>query len=112
MGTTPYYGIEADLMSIQELIARKNELAARLGPRLRPDGFSEFSQLIESADEVRCTEPDKAERLRRCAEKMHPRVERAVEVALSLREQIRQKLLEFGGEAMDRYDEALRELAK
>ncbi|HTW66795.1 MAG TPA: hypothetical protein VME17_19380 [Bryobacteraceae bacterium] len=41
-----------------------------------------------------------------------PQVERAVENAISIRDQIRAKMLKIADEVMDEYDEALRELAK
>jgi predicted transglutaminase-like cysteine proteinase len=98
--------------SYQELAQKKEELAARLGPILRPDGFAEFSQLVEKACELRDTDRANAERLYRRAAEMLPQVERSVENALCIRDQIKAKMLKIANEVMDEYDEALRELAK
>jgi len=100
------------MSTLQELTAKRDLLAERLGPILRPDGFTEFSQLIGRANEVSSTDPEKAEELRRRAEEMEGQVERATKAALALRDQIRAKLLEFADEGMDRYDNALKELSK
>jgi hypothetical protein len=99
------------MISLQELTAKRERLATLLGP-LRPDGFAEFSQLIENANKVCSTDPDEAEKLRRRAEKIEAQVESSAKTALALREQVRSKLLQFAEEGMDRYDKALEELSK
>jgi hypothetical protein len=100
------------MISYQELAQKKEELAARLGPRLHADGFAEFSQYIERACALRDSDEADSQRLLRKAEAMLPQVERSVEDILSTREQIKAKMLKIAGEVMDEYDEALRELAK
>jgi hypothetical protein len=99
-------------MSCQELTRKKEELAARLGPRLRADGFAEFSQLVDKACAIESTDDTNSMRLVRRAEEMLPQVERSVENILSIRDQIEAKMLQFADEGMDRYDQALKELAK
>ena len=99
-------------VSYQELAQKKEELAARLGPRLRPDGFDEFSQYIEKACALRDSDEADSQRLLRKAEAMLPHVERSVENILSIREQINAKMLKFADECMDEYSEALKELSK
>jgi hypothetical protein len=98
--------------SCQELARKKEELATRLGPRLRGDGFAEFSQLVEKACALQDTDEANSQRLSKRAAEMLPQVERSVENILSMRAQIRAKMLKFAEEGMDRYDEALKELAK
>ena len=100
------------MISLQELTAKRDRLATLLGPILRPDRFTEFSQLIERANEVCTTDPDKAEKLRLRAEEMEAQVEHFANVALAQRDQIKAKLLQFAEEGMDRYDQALKELSK
>jgi predicted transglutaminase-like cysteine proteinase len=100
------------IASYQELARKKEELAARLGPTLRPDGFAEFSQLVEKACELRDTDRSNAERLYRRAEEMLPQVEKSVESALSLRDQIKTILMAHADEAMVQYHDALKELSK
>jgi hypothetical protein len=99
-------------LSCEELARRKEDLAARLGPNLRPDGFTEFSQLVETACTLRDSDAANSRRLLQRAEEMLPQVERSVENILSTREQIKAKMLKIASEVMDEYDEALRELAK
>jgi hypothetical protein len=99
-------------LSCEELARRKEDLAARLGPNLRPDGFTEFSQLVEKACALRDSDAANSRSLLQRAEEMLPQVERSVGYILSLREQIKAKMLKIAGEVMDEYDEALRELAK
>ena len=99
------------MISLQELTTKRERLATLLGG-LRPDGFAEFSQLIESANEVCSTDPDKAEGLRRRAEKMEAQVESSAKTALALRDQIRAKMLQFAEEGMDRYDKTFKELSR
>jgi predicted transglutaminase-like cysteine proteinase len=98
--------------SCQELARKKEELATRLGPRLHPDGFAEFSQLVEKACALQDTDAANSQRLSRRATEMLPQVERSVENILSIRDQINAKMLKIADEVMDEYDEALRELAK
>lgn len=100
------------MISLQELTAKRDQLAALRGPILRPDGFTEFSQLIGRANEVCSTDPEKAEELRRRAEEMERQVERSAKAALALRDRIRAKMLQLAEEGMGRYDKALKELAK
>jgi predicted transglutaminase-like cysteine proteinase len=99
-------------VSCQELARKKEELATRLGPRLHPDGFAEFSQLVDKACTLQDTDQANSLRLVQKAAEMLPQVERSVENALSIRDQIRAKMLEYAEEGMDRYTEALKELAK
>ena len=96
----------------QELAQKRQELEARLGPRLRPDGFAEFSQLVEKACEQRAIDSSNAERLIKRAQEMLPQVEKSVEGILSLRDQIKAKMMAHAHEGMDQYSEALRELSK
>jgi len=98
--------------SCQELMRKKEELANRLGPRLRADGFAEFSQLVDKACALQDTDEANSQRLSRRAAEMLPQVERSVENILSIRAQIKAKMLKIADEVMDEYDEALRELAK
>jgi predicted NAD-dependent protein-ADP-ribosyltransferase YbiA (DUF1768 family) len=100
------------MASYQELARKKEELATRLGPRLRPDGFAEFSQLVEKACELSGTDYSNAQRLFQRAEEMLPQVEKSVERILSLRDQIKAKMMEHADEAMDQYRDALKELSK
>jgi hypothetical protein len=100
------------MISYQELAQKKEELAARLGPRLRPDGFAEFSQYIDKACALRGKDEADSQRLLRKAEAMLPQVETSVEQALALRDQIKTKMLGFADEGMDQYSEALKELSK
>jgi len=53
------------MISYQELAQKKEELAARLGPRLRPDGFAEFSQYIDKACALRGKDEADSQRLLR-----------------------------------------------
>lgn len=99
-------------VSCQELARKKQEWATRLGPRLHPDGFTEFSQFVDNACELHNIDEANSHRLAQKAAEMLPQVERAVENALLIREQIKAKMLKFADEGMDRYDEALKELAK
>ncbi len=99
-------------VSCQELARKKEEWATRLGPRLHPDGFAEFSQFVDKACALQNTDEANSHRLAHKAAEMLPQVERSVENALSIRDQIRAKMLEFAEEGMDRYEEALKELAK
>ena len=99
-------------MSCQELARKKEELATRLGPRLHPDGFAEFSQYVDKACTLQNTDEANSRRLVQEATEMLPRVERAVEDALSLRDQIRAKMLEHAREGMQEYHDALKELSK
>jgi hypothetical protein len=96
----------------QKLARKKEELSARLGPGLRADGFAEFSQLVERACALQDTDEANSQRLSRKAAELLPQVERSVENILSIRDQIKAKTLKFADEGMDRYDEALKELAK
>jgi len=100
------------MISLQELTSKKDELAGRLGPNLRAVEFPEFAQLVGRANEVSSSDPEKAEALRRRAEEMLPQVVRSVDNVLSIRDQIKAKMLRFGDEGMDQYNEALRELSK
>jgi hypothetical protein len=100
------------MISLQELTLKRDELSARLGPTLRAAEFPEFAQLVGSANEICSTDPVRAEKLRRRAEEMLPHVERSVENILSIRDQIKAKMLQFSEEGMDRYNEALKELSK
>ena len=87
-------------------------MATQLGPRLRADGFAEFSQLVEEACALRDSDAANSRRLLKRAEEMLPQVERSVQNILSLREQIRAKMLKFADEGMEKYSEALKELSK
>ena len=100
------------MATCDELARKRDELATRLGPRLRADGFAEFSQLVEKACALQSTDEADSQRLSRRAAEMLPQVERAVDNILSKRDQIRAKMLEYAEEGMDRYAEALKELAK
>jgi hypothetical protein len=100
------------MISFQELAQKKEELAARLGPRLHADGFAEFSQYIERACALRDRDEADSQRLLRKAEAMLPQVERSVENILCIREQIKAKMLKYADEGMDQYSEALKELSK
>ena len=100
------------ILSCQELARRKEEMAARLGPRLHPDGFAEFSQLVDNAFALQNIGEANSHRLAQRAVELLPQVERAVENTISIRDQIRAKMLKIADEVMDEYDEALRELAK
>ena len=99
-------------LSCEELARRKEDLAARLGPGLRADDFTEFSQLVEKACALRDSDAADSRKLLQRAEEMLPQVERSVENILSTREQIRAKMLKFADECMDQYSEALKELSK
>jgi hypothetical protein len=99
-------------LSCEELARRKEELATRLGPGLRAAGFTEFSQLVEEACSLRDNDATNSRRLLRQAEEMLPQVERSVENVLSIREQIKAKMLKFADEGMDQYSEALKELSR
>lgn len=70
------------MISLQELTAKRDRLDSLLGPFLRPDGFAEFSQLIENANKACSTDPDRAEKLRSRAEQMEAQVERSAQAAL------------------------------
>jgi predicted transglutaminase-like cysteine proteinase len=99
-------------VSCQELARKKEELATRLGPRLHPDGFAEFSQLVDKACALHKTDKAHSHRLAQKAAEMLPQVERSVENAISIRDQIRAKMLEYAREGMQEYHEALKELSK
>lgn len=99
-------------LSCQELARKKDELATRLGPRIRPDGFTEFCQFVEKACALEAIDQAESQRLLARAEQMRPQVEKSVETALSLRDQIKAKMLEYAEEGMNQYNEALKELAK
>ena len=99
-------------VSCQELARKKEELATRLGPRLHPDGFAEFSQLVDKACTLHNTDEANSHRLAQKAAEMLPQVERSVENALSIRDQIRAKMLKYAREGMQEYHEALKELSK
>jgi predicted transglutaminase-like cysteine proteinase len=99
-------------LSCEELARKREEFATRLGPHLHPDGFAEFSQYVDRACALQKTDEAHSRRLAQKAAEMLPQLERSVEDALAIRDKIRAKMLEYAEEAMDRYDWALRELAK
>ena len=87
-------------------------MASRLGPNLRADGFPEFSEYVDKARSLEASDPANSQRLLDKAQEMLPQLEQSVENILSVRDQIRAKMLKVANEVMDEYDEALRELAK
>jgi hypothetical protein len=97
--------------SFDWLRQKKAELETRAG-RLRPEGLTEFVQLAEKAFSVREASPAEAEKLRTRACDMLPRVEKALEQAVAIRDRIKAKMMGHAAEAMERYSDVLRELAK
>jgi hypothetical protein len=105
-------GMMSSVVTLQDLARKKEELASRLGPNLRADGFIEFSQLVEKACALQDTDDAGAQRLSKKAAEILPQVERSVENAFLMRAQIRAKMLEYAREGMQEYHEALKELSK